>query len=230
MAGYIYTGSKHRRSGTTMQKVKARGETKRWNDVRRVEPGYPAKPFTTEEQVQDHVSGDKIHCLLCGRLFKDVTKHLPRIHDISVGDYRVMFNIPFKFPLSVEEVREVRARNALRNNKDGRLDRGRINSLSSRAEKGRGRGSMTKLGTQARAEARAMVDTKGRHNVLTDCAWHLAQVARHFKYRNITPPEGELSWSGYKKRRRREPELQKLHEQARHHWDKHHKGEWLRNR
>lgn len=108
---YIYTPARHRRSGTTMQKHRPPSAQAKLDRPRRVLPGYPADPFKTVEEVEAHVGGDKVACLMCGKYYKSVLIHAKLIHDMDAADYRLRFNIPSRFSLnSVETIEKQRAK------------------------------------------------------------------------------------------------------------------------
>lgn len=94
---YIHATARHRRSGSTMQKKKARGALEKFEFARSILPGYP-KPdkFTCMEEVEDYLTGEKIVCLLCGKLYRQLAPHTKRIHNLEAADYKEMFGIPQK--------------------------------------------------------------------------------------------------------------------------------------
>lgn len=97
---YIYSRAKHRRSGSPMQKSKRRGDQKRWSETRETLPGYPwDSQFTSHEEILRYLSNDKITCLLCGKLYRQLGIHTIRIHNLGIEDYKFKFNIPQYFSL-----------------------------------------------------------------------------------------------------------------------------------
>jgi predicted transcriptional regulator len=64
------------------------------------------QPFQTIEQVDNYLSGNTIECLLCGKHFELLNRHLPNAHRLSVADYRAQFGIPFGRELSSAPFRE----------------------------------------------------------------------------------------------------------------------------
>lgn len=230
---YIYASARHRRSGSTMQKSKSPGEMQRYMEVRRVFPGFPAKPFSRIEDVEDYVSGDRITCLVCGRQFKDPTKHIVRVHQISIADYRVRFNIPSKYSLLVPATRELLVKNAYRINQDGRLER----ALEERAKtrnKRREKAKMTAFGKAV--QIAKIINYVGRgvssqpNRIDTDYTWHLEQVATVYAFKSVKPPKGEIAWRTYKTRRRKDPALNAAHMEARKRWERDHRGSWKNKR
>lgn len=99
---YIYSRAKNRRSGSTMQKQKARGSAEKFKNARAVIPGYPkTEKFKTEDEIEEYLSGDRITCLLCGKLYVQLGGyHTVRIHNMTAYDYKEMFGIPQKYALT----------------------------------------------------------------------------------------------------------------------------------
>ena len=52
--------------------------------------------FETKTEIEDYLAGDKVRCLLCGKLFKALPTHLERVHDITADDYRERYGLPWK--------------------------------------------------------------------------------------------------------------------------------------
>lgn len=65
------------------------------------------KKFTTKSQVAAYISGDLIECLECGKFFKFLGNHLPRIHEIDGHEYRELWGIPAMTPLAGQAYREM---------------------------------------------------------------------------------------------------------------------------
>ena len=60
--------------------------------------------FKTRAEVDHYLSGDKIECLLCNKMFKAVGgKHLAYMHGVSVEDYKKKFGLPMGRGLCAEE-------------------------------------------------------------------------------------------------------------------------------
>jgi hypothetical protein len=49
----------------------------------------------TKAEVEAYFSGDKIECLICGKWFRSLAKHIVSIHGVSVNDYKTKFNLPW---------------------------------------------------------------------------------------------------------------------------------------
>ncbi len=58
---------------------------------------YPWRgKFRTKIEIDDYLVGNKVQCLLCGKLFKVLTQHLERTHDITTDDYRERYSLPWR--------------------------------------------------------------------------------------------------------------------------------------
>jgi len=94
---------------------KSQRARKRYNDARKVLPGYPVTPrkFTYDEII-DYYNTDEIECLRCGRTFRSLSKHLTFIHDMSIQEYKDLYGLPNKRGLtgigSTEKYREAAKR------------------------------------------------------------------------------------------------------------------------
>jgi ROS/MUCR transcriptional regulator protein len=53
------------------------------------------RPFATREEIEHYLGGDTIECLLCGRQFQSLGKHLRVQHNKTVSDYRIQFGLPW---------------------------------------------------------------------------------------------------------------------------------------
>jgi predicted transcriptional regulator len=62
-------------------------------------------PFRNIEEVTDYLSGDTIKCLVCGKYFNLLNKHLSDAHGLSTGEYRARFGIPLDRELSSAQLR-----------------------------------------------------------------------------------------------------------------------------
>lgn len=66
----------------------------------RVLPGFPVvQRFETMQDVDAYLSGPKLQCLLCGKLFLSVGAHVRLQHAVPPDEYRERFGIPFGRPL-----------------------------------------------------------------------------------------------------------------------------------
>lgn len=216
---FIYRGSKFRQSGTTMQKSAPASEVARREAVRRVLPGFPATPFSRINDIEAYISGDTITCLVCGQERRGLIAHVRSMHDMDATEYRQRFNIPSRFSLLGTATREKRRKWALREENMVRI------AQLGRESRDRDRtpASSASLNTTFRKDASLrslrIIDDKGlRAHKETDYAWHLDKVRNYYNFQAIEPPPGELSWSGYKKHRAKDPELKSAHKVARTSW------------
>jgi len=60
--------------------------------------GFPWKTkFATKQEVDQYFSNPAgIQCLLCGRLFNGLNRHLQIVHGISLDDYRAKYGLPWR--------------------------------------------------------------------------------------------------------------------------------------
>jgi predicted transcriptional regulator len=63
-------------------------------------------PFQTLEEVDRYLSGKRIECLVCGKHFDLLNRHLSDKHRLTTFDYRVQFGIPFDRELASAPLRE----------------------------------------------------------------------------------------------------------------------------
>jgi hypothetical protein len=71
---------------------------------RKVLPGYPVNaPFQSILEVREYLAGDRVTCLLCGKNYKDISKHIVKIHNITPDEYRKKYNIPWTYGIVCRE-------------------------------------------------------------------------------------------------------------------------------
>lgn len=98
-----------RLSGTTMQKRRKRQfEHKRTSNVN----GIGA--FKNDEEARIYLSGDSITCLICGKEYRSLGKHLVSVHDMDPLDYHKRYNIPLGMKLMTQDLIEIHRNNASR--------------------------------------------------------------------------------------------------------------------
>lgn len=74
---------------------------------RSIKDGYPVEPRAfTREEVDAYLGGQKIECLICGRLFNTLSAHIQRIHSITGDEYRQRYGLPFSTGLASAAERE----------------------------------------------------------------------------------------------------------------------------
>ena len=52
--------------------------------------------FGIKKEIDAYLAGNKVQCLLCGKLFKALPQHLERTHEITADDYREQYGLPWK--------------------------------------------------------------------------------------------------------------------------------------
>ncbi len=73
---------------------------------------------------------DKIYCMICGKGFKTLSRHLKTAHDMSASEYRKQFDIPRSQSLAAKNYSESRRQMA--------VDRGLADNLAkARAARGK---------------------------------------------------------------------------------------------
>ena len=218
--GYFYAKAKHRQSGTTMQQNKPPGAQGKWSAARVVLAGYPAEPFTSLEDIEAYIGGDRVACLICGKHYRKLLVHVRMIHQLDGTDYRTRFNIPAKYNLCADDVIDAAKAHAQRpDNLAHMVVLGRAQALGRLTRRKPSvvlRTTFSRDSNNVGLRKIAEFDLRARN--ASDCSWHLQHVASHYGHRSITPPEGELSWSAYKKRRKVDPVLQAAHQRARDVW------------
>jgi transcriptional regulator with XRE-family HTH domain len=75
--------------------------------------------FETKTEIEDYFAGDKVRCLLCGKRFKALPKHLELTHDITADDYRERYGLPWKRGLCGASTSEKMSKNMLKRRKNG---------------------------------------------------------------------------------------------------------------
>lgn len=66
-------------------------------------------PFKSLEEIESYLNHPKIKCLECGRYFKSLATHLPRMHGMSHQNYKEKWGIPRRFALAGTQTREILA-------------------------------------------------------------------------------------------------------------------------
>ncbi len=81
---------------------------------------YPWRgKFGTKAEIDDYFAGNKVECLLCGKLFKTLPTHLERTHGITADDYREQYGLPWKRGLCGVGTSEKLSKNMLERQKNG---------------------------------------------------------------------------------------------------------------
>jgi hypothetical protein len=81
---------------------------------------YPWRgKFRTKTEIDNYFAGNKVQCLICGKLFKALPQHLERTHDITADDYREQYGLPWKRGLCGVGTSEKLSKNMLQRRKQG---------------------------------------------------------------------------------------------------------------
>jgi len=75
--------------------------------------------FETKTEIDDYLAGDKVQCLLCGKLFKALPQHLERTHNVTADDYREQYGLPWQRGLCGAGTTEKMSKNMLNRRKNG---------------------------------------------------------------------------------------------------------------
>lgn len=67
-------------------------------------------------------NGDTVRCHACGASYKGIALHAWFIHDLTAGEYKAVFGIPFKTPISSTRTRARFSESAHENIQRGRID------------------------------------------------------------------------------------------------------------
>jgi len=68
---------------------------------------------------------EKIYCMICGKGFKTLSRHLKTAHDMSATDYRKQFDIPRSQSLAAKNYSESRRKMAIDRDLAGNLAKAR---------------------------------------------------------------------------------------------------------
>jgi hypothetical protein len=64
------------------------------------------RPMRSLLEVREHLGGDRIPCLICGKPFRAVCHHARLAHGISARDYKLRFGLPVSQSVAVPQARE----------------------------------------------------------------------------------------------------------------------------
>lgn len=101
-------------------------------------PSGPEKPKRLS--VKQAFKKDEVICMICGKSFTTLKRHLSIAHDLKPGQYRKQFNIPSSIPLAAKSYSESRRQAA--------QERGLANVLA-KARKNRFAGKQSRTTTKA---------------------------------------------------------------------------------
>lgn len=69
--------------------------------------GYPIPPHPMSiEEADTYLASDPIHCLLCGRTFRSLGRHLRYTHALETDAYRELYGLPYSVGLASPSTRE----------------------------------------------------------------------------------------------------------------------------
>lgn len=91
-------------------------------------PQHPARPLAAMgslREVREHLGGDRIPCLICGRPFRAVCHHARIAHGISARDYKLRFGLPVSRGVSAPDAREAWGAAIRRTRDAGKITDGR---------------------------------------------------------------------------------------------------------
>jgi len=76
--------------------------------TREVEKAAPPGETKPAVALADAFTADKVYCMICGKGFATLKKHLAVAHDLTPRDYRKKFDIPAKTPLVARNYSEAK--------------------------------------------------------------------------------------------------------------------------
>ena len=96
-----------------------------FDNKRFVLKGFPwSGKFQTLEEIEGYLSGGRMQCLLCGKLYVMIGKHLREIHGVTVDQYKERYGIPWGRGLVCVDTKKVMSANAKRRIYEGGFNRG----------------------------------------------------------------------------------------------------------
>lgn len=70
--------------------------------------------FETAKQLGSYLNNDKLECLLCGKEFKNLGRHVTCGHKMTIEHYKHLFGIPAKYGLAGTGLRSIHRKNGLK--------------------------------------------------------------------------------------------------------------------
>ncbi len=116
--------------------------------------------FSSREEALNYISGDKIECLECGKMFALLEKHLRIAHTMTCNEYRDKYNIPVSIPLAGASYREKHRQKMNKLQQSGAIDYAHL-SDASKAAKTTGRGQRRDFDLQHQAEMMKEINESG---------------------------------------------------------------------
>ena len=97
----------------------------RFNATRRILRGFPAQfKFRTAEDINRYFSGDRIQCLLCGKWYVMLGKHILNIHGVTVDQYKKKYGLPWGRGLVAKDTETKMSENCKRRMAAGEINFG----------------------------------------------------------------------------------------------------------
>lgn len=82
------------------------------------------RPMRSLREVREHLGGDRIPCLICGKPFRAVCHHARLAHGISARDYKLRFGLPVSRGVATPEARQAWGAAVARTRDAGRITNG----------------------------------------------------------------------------------------------------------
>ncbi|HHS9967633.1 TPA: MucR family transcriptional regulator [Raoultella ornithinolytica] len=117
--------------------------------------------FSSREDAQAYVSGDKIECMECGKKFVLLEKHLRVAHFMTCEEYREKYNIPVSIPLAGAGYREKQRLKMLHLQESGAIDYSHLGKASEKARTA-GRGERRDFDLKQQAELMKSINDSGK--------------------------------------------------------------------
>jgi hypothetical protein len=116
--------------GNNIKKRISDNNLRRYQSIRKIIDGFPWDGvFKSKQEVHDYLKGDKIQCLLCGKWFKMLATHIVRVHNISVDDYKIKYQIPWTYGLICSDSAKKCRQNCIKRIKNGELSMVKISNF-----------------------------------------------------------------------------------------------------
>ncbi|NHN93851.1 hypothetical protein GVI59_18320 [Acetobacter sicerae] len=110
-------------------------------------------PFTGRSEVDEYLSHDEIACLICGRRFRTLARHVRITHNLSCDQYRKMFAIPAGCGLVCAPLRKQAADQTRQRHLSGKLSPDLLAASQAARQAGRGERVAWELLEQSRRAA-----------------------------------------------------------------------------
>lgn len=109
-----------KRARNNRRRFEARSSLEKAEWRRICKPGFPVERRLTFAEVEEYLTQESgIVCLLCGREFRSIGRHVHVIHGMTLNAYRDQFGLPYSRGLDCAEVRELRVNEGKRRLEEG---------------------------------------------------------------------------------------------------------------